>query len=73
MLIQQLSLGVMLITLMWMLPTEMLDHNEGKIVRKAFLGQIGEEIVDDILHKAFWNRTSLMWNGFEKDKLFKIA
>ena len=33
----------------------------------------GEEMLDDALHKAFSKRTSMMWNGFEQDTLFKIA
>ena len=36
-------------------------------------GRRGEEMLDDALHKAFGNRTSMMWNDFEQDKLFKIA
>jgi len=33
----------------------------------------GEEIVYDALHQAFGKRTSMMWNSFEQDTLFKIA
>jgi len=45
----------------------------GQDREKAVLGAQGEETLDDKLHVAFQKRTSLMWNGFEKDKLFKIA
>merc|ERR1712172_291617 len=48
-------------------------NQKGKDRKKAILGQKGEEILDDTLHWAFQKRTSLMWNGFERDKLFKIA
>ena len=33
----------------------------------------GEELLDKALHQAFSKRTSMMWNGFEQDTLFKIA
>ena len=36
-------------------------------------GRKGEETMDDALHKAFKERTSMMWNGFDKENLFKIA
>merc|ERR1711963_56854 len=48
-------------------------QQRGKDREKANLGGKGEEIVDEVLHMAFQNRTSLMWNRFEKEKLFKIA
>ena len=48
-------------------------NQKGKDRKKAVLGQKGEETLDDTLHRAFQKRTSLMWNGFERDKLFKIA
>ena len=40
---------------------------------REVLGRKGEEMTDDALHEAFGKRTSMMWNGFERDKLFKIA
>merc|ERR1711963_1122116 len=48
-------------------------QQRGKVREKANLGGKGEEIVDEVLHMAFQKRTSLMWNRFEKEKLFKIA
>ena len=46
---------------------------KGKDWKKAVLGAKGEETLDVALHMAFQERTSLMLNGFERDKLFKIA
>merc|ERR1711962_1071079 len=48
-------------------------QQRGEDREKAILGAKGEEKIDEVLHKVFQSRTSLMWNGFEKAKLFKIA
>merc|ERR1711953_149334 len=48
-------------------------QQRGEDREKAILGAKGKEKRDEVLHKVFQSRTSLMWNGFEKEKLFKIA
>merc|ERR1719239_860640 len=42
-------------------------------LRKAIEGRRGEAILHYVLHRAFKKRPSLMWNSFEREKLFKIA
>ena len=44
-------------------------QQRGKDREKIVLGEKDSETIDVILHKAFQNRTSLMWTGFEKEKL----
>ena len=50
-----------------------LGANTARERDRAVVGRRGEEMTDAALHKAFGKRTSMLWNDFEQDKLFKIA
>ena len=60
---------------------EMIDQTDDRPVgnarakdwRKAMEGRRGERLLEDALHRPFKKRPSLIWNSFERGKLFNIA